>query len=162
MKRIHIRAIGGLSEAWQREASESLKTRLSPYAKLDITELSEGHKGAAKPDIAKTRFTEAEGLRRGIARYAPTANPFVIALTEGGKEYDSPAFAKQLETWSESGRPLVFLIGGSWGLDESLLKGAHAKLSLGKMTWPHGMARLLLLEQLFRAEAISRGKEYHK
>jgi 23S rRNA (pseudouridine1915-N3)-methyltransferase len=83
-------------------------------------------------------------------------------VDEMGKEYDSPSFAKQLDHWSEGGRPLVFLIGGSWGLDESLVKGAHAKLSLGKMTWPHGIARLLLLEQLFRAEAILRGKEYHK
>jgi 23S rRNA (pseudouridine1915-N3)-methyltransferase len=157
MKRIHIRAIGALPEAWQREAAEALQTRLSPYAKLDITELGEGHKGAAKPDIARTKLLESESLQKGYK-----SDAFVIALAEGGKEYDSPAFAQQLEAWSEGGRPLVFLIGGSWGLDESLLKNANAKLSLGKMTWPHAVARLLLLEQLFRAETILRGKEYHK
>jgi 23S rRNA (pseudouridine1915-N3)-methyltransferase len=157
MKRIHIRAVGKLPEAWQREAEHDMVQRLQPYAKAEIIEISEGHGGSAKPDAARARAAEAEGLAKG---YKPDA--FVIALDEHGKEYDSPTFAKQLETWSEGGRPLVFLIGGSWGLDESLLKDADAKLSLGKMTWPHGIARLLLLEQLFRAEAISRGKEYHK
>lgn len=157
MKRIHIRAIGTLPEAWQREAALNLQTRLTPYAKLEVIELAEGHKGAAKPDIARTKLLESESLQKGYK-----SDAFVIALTEDGKEYDSPAFAKQLETWTESGRPLVFLIGGSWGLDESLVKAADAKLSLGKMTWPHAIARLLLLEQLFRAETISRGKEYHK
>ena len=157
MKRIHIRAIGRLPEDWQRTAEEALLTRLGPYAKTDIVEVSEGHGGSSKPDPVRARAAEAEGLAKGYKDDA-----FVIALDEHGKEYDSPAFAKQLETWSEGGRPLVFMIGGSWGLDESLLKDANAKLSLGKMTWPHGIARLLLLEQLFRAEAISRGKEYHK
>ena len=157
MKRIHIRTVGRLPETWQREAEQGLVQRLQPYAKTEIIEISEGHGGSSKPDPARARATEAEGLSKGYKDDA-----IVIALDEHGKEYDSPAFAKQLETWSEGGHPLVFLIGGSWGLDETLLKDANAKLSLGKMTWPHGIARLLLLEQLFRAEAISRGKEYHK
>jgi len=157
MKRIHIRAVGRLPEAWQREAEADLLKRLSPYTKTDVAEISEGHGGSNKPDPARAREAEAEGLAKGYKD-----DTFVIALDEHGKEYDSPAFAKQMEMWSEGGRPLVFLIGGSWGLDETLLKDADAKLSLGKMTWPHGVARLLLLEQLFRAEAISRGKEYHK
>jgi 23S rRNA (pseudouridine1915-N3)-methyltransferase len=157
MKRIHIRAVGKLPEAWQREAQAGFIERLGPYAKIDLVEIAEGHGGSSKPDPAKTRATEAEGLTKGYKE-----DVFIIALDEDGKEYDSPAFAKQMETWSQGGRPLVFLIGGSWGLDESILKDADAKLSLGNMTWPHGIARLLLLEQLFRAEAISRGKEYHK
>ncbi|MEK7473363.1 MAG: 23S rRNA (pseudouridine(1915)-N(3))-methyltransferase RlmH [Patescibacteria group bacterium] len=161
MKRIQIRAVGRLPEAWQREAQTALLARLQPYAKTEILEVSEGHGGSRKPDATRAKRAEAEALRRGTARRAPT-NAFVIALDEHGKEYDSLAFAKQIETWSEGGRPLVFLIGGSWGLDEALAKDAHAKLSLGKMTWPHAIARLLLLEQLFRAETIARGKEYHK
>jgi len=161
MKRIHIRAVGRLPEAWQREAQTALLARLQPYAKTEILEISEGHKGSAKPDPVRARQSEAVELRRGMARHAPT-KPFVIALDERGEEYDSPTFARQLESWTDGGRPLIFLIGGSWGLDESLVNNAHAKLSLGKMTWPHAVARLLLLEQLFRAETITRGKEYHK
>jgi 23S rRNA (pseudouridine1915-N3)-methyltransferase len=161
MKRIHIRAVGRLPEPWQREAEVGFLQRLQPYAKVEVIELPEGHGGSNKPNVTRTLQVEAEALGRGTARRAPT-EPFVIALDEHGKEYDSPAFAAQLESWSEGGRPLVFLIGGSWGLDETILKNVDAKLSLGKMTWPHAIARLLLLEQLFRAETITRGKEYHK
>ncbi len=157
MKRIHIRAVGRLPEPWQREAQTGLLERLQPYQKVDVVEVSEGHGGSLKPDMARVKKAEAEVLIKG---YKPDS--FIIVLDEHGKEFDSPTFAKQLETWSEGGRSLVFLIGGSWGLDESLVKDADAKLSLGKMTWPHGIARLLLLEQLFRAEAITKGKEYHK
>lgn len=157
MKRIHIRAVGRLPDPWQREAETDLLKRLQPYAKVDVTEVSEGHGGSSKPDATRTKRAEADALRKG---YKPDS--FMIMLDEHGRELDSPAFAKQLEAWSDGGRPLVFLIGGSWGLDETLLQNAGAKLSLGKMTWPHAVARLLLLEQLFRAEAIARGKEYHK
>lgn len=157
MKRIHIRVVGRLPEPWQREAQTGLLARLQPYQKVDIVEVSEGHGGSSKPNVARTRQIEADALRKGYK-----SDSFMITLDEHGHEPDSPAFAKQLEAWSEGGRPLVFLIGGSWGLAESLVRDADAKLSLGKMTWPHGMARLLLLEQLFRAEAITKGKEYHK
>lgn len=167
MRRIHIRAVGRLPEAWQREAQTALLARLQPYAKTDIHEISEGHKGSAKPDPKRTRTNEAEALNPSSAplenwRKKGVSDAFVIALDERGKEYDSPTFARQMEAWSEGGRPIVFLIGGSWGLDESLVKEANVVLSLGKMTWPHAVARLLLLEQLFRAETILRGKEYHK
>jgi 23S rRNA (pseudouridine1915-N3)-methyltransferase len=157
MKRIHIRAVGRLPELWQREAQAGLLERLQPYQKVDVVEVSEGHGGSLKPDMTRVKKAEAEVLIKGYK-----SDAFIIVLDEHGKEFDSPAFAKQLEAWSEGGRPLVFLIGGSWGLDETLVKDADAKLSLGKMTWPHGIARLLLLEQLFRAEAITKGKEYHK
>ncbi|KAA0206244.1 23S rRNA (pseudouridine(1915)-N(3))-methyltransferase RlmH [Candidatus Uhrbacteria bacterium] len=154
---MHIRAVGRLPEAWQREAQTTLLARLQPYAKTEVVEVSEGHRGSNKPDPTRAKRTEAEGLLKGYG-----SDAFVIALDETGVQYDSPTFARQMETWSEGGRPIVFLIGGSWGLDESLVKDADAVLSLGKMTWPHAVARFLLLEQLFRAETISRGKEYHK
>lgn len=167
MKRIQIRVVGRLPEAWQREAQADLLMRLQPYAKTEIIEISEGHKGSAKPDPERTRTAEAEGLNPSSSpldkgRKRGVSDAFVIALDERGTEYDSPAFAKRLDTWGNGGRSLVFLIGGSWGLDESIVKNADAVLSLGKMTWPHAVARLLLLEQLFRAEAIARGKTYHK
>jgi 23S rRNA (pseudouridine1915-N3)-methyltransferase len=167
MKRIHIRAVGRLPEPWQREAEAGFLQRLQPYAKVEVIELPEGHGGSNKPDSTRAKRDEAEALDPSSSplhkgRKRGVSDAFVIALDEHGKEYDSSAFTTQLESWSEGGRPLVFLIGGSWGLDETLTKQAHAKLSLGKMTWPHAVARLLLLEQLFRAETITRGKEYHK
>jgi 23S rRNA (pseudouridine1915-N3)-methyltransferase len=157
MKNIHIRAIGSPSEAWQKAAAETYLTRLKPYAKVEIDERPEGHKGSAKPDATRAKAAEAQALLK-----AHKSDAFVIALDETGKEYSSSAFSKQLELWSEGGRPFVFLIGGSWGLSDEVRDKADALLSLGKMTLPHGLARIVLLEQLYRAEAIARGKEYHK
>lgn len=131
--------------------------RLKPYAKIELIEISEGNQGSAKPDANKTRTREAESLIKGQPK-----GSFVIALDETGTNLDSPSFARKLETWSESGQTLVFLIGGSWGLDPALRSQANAIISLGKQTLPHQLARIVLLEQLYRAETISRGKEYHK
>lgn len=131
--------------------------RLKPFAKIELTEIAEGHQGSAKPDTNKTRSREAESLTKGQPK-----GSFVIALDETGTNLDSPTFSRKLETWTESGQPLVFLIGGSWGLDPAIRSQANAVISLGKQTLPHQLARIVLLEQLYRAETISRGKEYHK
>lgn len=131
--------------------------RLKPFAKVELVEVAEGHKGSAKPDLNKTRSKEAEGLSKGQPK-----GSFIIALDETGTNLDSPTFARKLESWSEAGQPLVFLIGGSWGLDPALRSQANAVISLGKQTLPHQLARIVLLEQLYRAETITRGKEYHK
>jgi 23S rRNA (pseudouridine1915-N3)-methyltransferase len=157
MKSIHIRAVGSPTEDWQSEAISMYLERLKPFTKVELTEVAEGHQGSAKPDTNKTRAREAESLAKGQPK-----GSFVIALDETGTNLDSPSFARKLETWSESGRPLVFLIGGSWGLDPALRSQAEAVISLGKQTLPHQLARIVLLEQLYRAETIIRKKEYHK
>lgn len=132
--------------------------RLAAFGKIDLVELPEGHGGSSRPDEAKTRTIEAESLLKGVPKGA-----FVVALDETGKSFSSLSFAKKLEEWSENGaRSVVFLIGGSWGLDEKVRKAAGAVLSLGPMTLPHGMARAVLLEQLYRARMIQSGREYHK
>lgn len=157
MHKTTLRVIGRAQETWHVEALESYLDRLSPFQKIDLIELPEGHGGSAKPDLAKTRKVEAESLLKGIPDGA-----FVVALDETGKRFDSPTFAKKLETWAEGGRPVVFLIGGSWGLDASVRDRADVVLSLGEMTLPHLLARIVLLEQLYRAESILSGKTYHK
>lgn len=157
MHKTTLRVIGRAQESWHVEALESYLDRLSPFQKVDLIELPEGHGGSAKPDLAKTRKIEAESLLKGIPDGA-----FVVALDETGKRFDSPTFAKKLESWTEGGRPVVFLIGGSWGLDTSVRDRADVVLSLGEMTLPHLLARIVLLEQLYRAESILNGKTYHK
>lgn len=157
MKHIHIRAVGSPTESWQSEAISMYLDRLKPFAKVDLVEVAEGHQGSAKPDATKTRSREAESLAKGYPK-----GSFVIALDETGTNLDSMTLARKLETWSESGQPLVFLIGGSWGLDPAMRSQANTIISLGKQTLPHQLARIVLLEQLYRAETISRGKEYHK
>jgi 23S rRNA (pseudouridine1915-N3)-methyltransferase len=157
MKAIHIRAIGKPTEAWQTEAVETYLQRLKPFSKVDIVELKEGHGGSAKPDADKTRKTEAESLLKSIPD-----NAALIALDETGHNLDSIAFARKLDSLSSSGQPLVFLIGGSWGLDKSVRDRAVLTISFGKQTLPHNLARIVLLEQLYRAATILSGKEYHK
>lgn len=156
MKKIIIRAIGRLPEPWAREAEEVYVKRLKPYSKVEVIELSEGQKGSAKPDPEQVKKKEAESLLKGIADDA-----IVIALDQNGTAMKSEALASKLETIAP-GREIIFCIGGSWGLHASVRNRADLILSFGPMTLPHALARIMLLEQLYRAEAISRGKEYHK
>ncbi|PIP60693.1 23S rRNA (pseudouridine(1915)-N(3))-methyltransferase RlmH [Candidatus Uhrbacteria bacterium CG22_combo_CG10-13_8_21_14_all_47_17] len=157
MKSYEIRAIGKTTEAWQSEAIKSWLTRLSPYIKTSIKELPEGHEGSVKPDLAKTRAREAEVLLKKLPEQA-----FIVALDETGKNISSEALAHELEQQTDNGTAIVFLIGGSWGLDESVRHRANLVLSFGKQTLPHNLVKIILLEQLFRTEAILRGKTYHK
>jgi len=158
MNRLKIRAIGRLPDDWQKAAVDMYVERLKPLSNLEIIELPEGHGGSAKPDVIKASKNEAESLLKGLP---PDAT--VIALDETGKQLDSPALAAQIQAWSENGsRPVVFLIGGSWGLDPSVRARADMVLSLGKLTLPHALARIVLLEQLYRSAMIQSGKTYHK
>ncbi len=157
MKSYEIRAIGKTTEAWQSEAIKSWITRLSPYIKIRIKELPEGHGGSTKPDIAKTRAHEAEGLLKKLPEQT-----CVVALDETGRNLSSEVLAHELEQQTDHGITIVFLIGGSWGLDESVRHRADLVLSFGKQTLPHNLVKIILLEQLFRTEAILRGKTYHK
>lgn len=157
MHRLIIRAIGKPNEPWHPQAIHSYVERLSPFAKVQLIELAEGNEGSAKPNEPKTRSTEAASLLKGIPKDA-----FVVALDEHGKNFEVIAFVGKLEDWTAGGRTVVFLIGGSWGLDETVLKRANALLSFGKHTLPHLLARIVLLEQLYRAEMVLHGKTYHK
>ncbi|MEO5927846.1 MAG: 23S rRNA (pseudouridine(1915)-N(3))-methyltransferase RlmH [Patescibacteria group bacterium] len=157
MHKTLLRVIGRAQESWHIEAVESYLDRLSPFQKLELIELPEGHGGSAKPDLAKTRKLEAESLLKGIP-----SDAFVVALDETGTQYDSQTFAKKFGSWTEGGRTVVFIIGGSWGLDASVRDRADVTLSLSDLTLPHLMARVVLLEQLYRAETILNGKTYHK
>ncbi len=88
---------------------------------------------------------------------------FVVALDERGRSLSSEGFARSLEKWSDSGsREIAFLLGGPYGLEEALKEEADFRLSFSPMTLAHGMARMLLLEQIYRAFTLLRGEPYHK
>jgi len=157
MKKLQIRAIGKLPESWQREAVHMYETRLEAFGGIEIIELPEGHGGSAKPDEAKTRHTEAVSIKKGIPEGA-----CIVALDAGGVILTSEKFSSQIGAWESSAKQVVFVIGGSWGLDDAILGEADAILSFGPMTFPHGLARVMLLEQIYRAKMIGRGSEYHK
>jgi 23S rRNA (pseudouridine1915-N3)-methyltransferase len=132
------------------------QTRLQAFGGIDLIELPEGHGKTAKPDEKRTKSAEADSILKGI-----DSDAIVIALDQHGKSLDSEALSQKMSGW-ESQSHLVFVIGGSWGLDESVLKRANFVLSFGAMTLPHNLAKIVLLEQIYRAKMIETGKEYHK
>lgn len=155
MKRYIIRAIGRLPEEWQKEAIHMYEKRLRTLGGCETVELPEGQKGSANPDISRIKNLEGETLLRGIDQ-----DTVIIALDKGGKTMDSEKFSRFLEENDRSS--ITFLIGGSWGLSDECLKKTHVTLSFGPMTFPHGLARVMLAEQIYRARMIATGKEYHK
>lgn len=156
MHKLRIFSIGSPHEDWQREAIHSFCTRLSPFAQLEVKELPDGAGGSAKPDPNRVREKEAESLRVALGGI-----PY-IALDERGKNLSSAEWAELVKETAETGQAIGFVIGGAWGLDETIRNNALKTVSFGKQTAPHILARILLLEQLYRAETILKGKEYHK
>lgn len=157
MNKTLIRAIGRLNEAWLREGVDMYVDRCKPFTNLQVIELPEGHGGSAKPDIEKAKHIEAEALSKGLPPDAA-----LVALDETGKSLTSAGLAERLASWKAEGKTVCFAIGGSWGLGAEILKKADLTLSLGKITLPHGLARLILAEQIYRAHSILAGKAYHK
>jgi 23S rRNA (pseudouridine1915-N3)-methyltransferase len=110
-----------------------------------------------RPSLKLTEVDSAKHLMGSVPRGA-----FIVALDEAGQAPDSLTFAQLLERWLGSGRPVCFLVGGADGLDTTTLKRADVTLSLGSLTWPHLLARVMLAEQIYRARAITAGHPYHR
>jgi 23S rRNA (pseudouridine1915-N3)-methyltransferase len=122
-----------------------------------------------RPALAVTEIPEARGapieIKRREGAALLTALPeaaFVVALDSGGEAPDSARLATLLERWLGFGRPLCFLIGGAEGLDATVIARADHVLSLGPLTWPHLLVRVMLAEQLYRARSIAAGHPYHR
>lgn len=143
-------AVGKLKAGPERELLDRYRARLRPG--LDMVEVPQ-----ARGSAGEQKKREGEALLN-----ACPPNAFVIALDEGGAELSSLEFSERYQGWVAQGRPLYFLIGGAEGLDTPVVRRADARLSLGKLTWPHMLVRVLLAEQLFRAQAIASGHPYHR
>ncbi|MFM2173912.1 MAG: hypothetical protein RLZZ54_1839 [Cyanobacteriota bacterium] len=139
--RIRILAVGKVRKGW---VLEGIATYLKRLPGLQVVELRDA--GKAK---------EAEAV---LAAVQPGEQ--LVVMAEEGQTFDSPAFAERLE--GSGSERLVFVIGGAEGIDPALKARASWKLSLSPMTFPHELARLLLLEQLYRALSIQQGGPYHK
>ena len=146
-------AVGKL-RPYYREALDDYGQRLRRYAVFREHEVREASRA---PNIAAQRLEEAERL---TSRIPATAS--VVALARVGAGWTSADLAKQLERWMLAARPLAFIVGGSHGLDASLIGGATASWSLGPLTLPHELARIVVAEQLYRAFTILRREPYHK
>lgn len=129
---------------------EEYAKRIRRVAKLDVVELAESKRAQAKVD-------EAQAI---LSRLQP--HDVLVALDERGKSLTSVEWARWLEGQQQYARHLVLVIGGDEGLDESIRKRAQLVLSLSTMTLPHRLARLVLMEQLYRAMTIMRNEPYHR
>lgn len=155
MFNIHIITLGTISKPYWLNAEAEYKKRLGSYAKLKITELKE-EPFSNKDNAQQVKEKEAKKL----LPYIEKAN-ILIAMHEAGRAFDSPAFAKALEQMSTHGDEITFIFGGPLGFHTSILEKATMKLSLSPLTFPHQLARVVLLEQLYRAGTILAGKTYH-
>ncbi len=151
-----ILAVGKAQESWQTEAISQYTTRLKPYAAVKIVEIPDEPESPTT-STAQIRHIEAEKLLRRIP-----AGSTLIALDETGKNLSSQEWAELLQNEAERGTPITLLIGGTNGLDPALRQSVQKSISLGKHTMPHILARIVLLEQLYRAETILKGKTYHR
>lgn len=112
---------------------------------------------AGLSDVTKTKSKEADNFLNKISDQL-----FVVALDENGQSFDSPGFSAWLKERLVDHGQVVFVVGGAHGLDDRILARANAKLRLGKMVWTRNLARLMLLEQLYRALEIDGGSNFHK
>ena len=150
---ISVVAVGKL-RPYYREAFDDYAHRLRRYVTFREHEVREASRA---PTVDAQRTEEAERLS---ARMAEGSN--LVALARVGAGWTSADLAKQLERWLLAARPLTFVIGGSHGLDASLIARAVASWSLGPLTLPHELARVVVGEQLYRGFTILRGERYHK
>ena len=157
---VNIIAVGKIKEKYLQLGILEYEKRLRPYVKLNIVEIAEEKRvGQISPSDQK-RIKEAEGLR--ILGSIPE-DSFVIVLDVGGIHWSSEALAEAFRKWEITGKnQIAFVIGGNLGLSPTVLSRSDLRLSLSTMTFTHPMARLLLLEQVYRAFRILRGEPYHK
>lgn len=160
MLSIRLLCVGKLGEKFWGDAVREYEKRLSAYCKLEIIELPEQRlpQAPSAGELAAALQKEA-ALIRGKA---PAGAKLAALCVEGG-ELSSEALARKLGDWTAHGvSRLCFVIGGSCGLDETLKREADLRLSMSPMTFPHHLARVMLLEQLYRALNILNGGKYHK
>ncbi len=143
-------AVGRIGRGPEADLFTRYNDRLRP--KLAVHEIAEGRGSATE-----IKRREADGILAAIP-----ANAFAIALDLGVAAPASERFATLLTGWIEAARPIAFIIGGAEGLDSAVMARADHTLSLGPLTWPHMLVRVLLVEQLFRARAIATGHPYHR
>ena len=157
---VTIICVGKLKERFYQEAASEYVKRLGGYCKLNVVELAE-QKLSKNPSLGEIQTAlekEGDAIRGKIP-----PNSSVVALAIEGKPRSSEELAEMIADWSQGpARHLGFVIGGSYGLHPSVKAGAWATLSMSPMTFPHHLARVMLLEQLYRAFKIQEGSDYHK
>ena len=155
-----ILCIGKLKEEYWRLACAEYQKRLTPFCRLQLVQLDE-ERVPEKPSPAQIEAAvRQEGSR--ILQAVPAGSTLVSLCIEGAP-LSSQQLSQMIEGWKNEGRAdISFAIGGSWGLSDAVKQASHFRLSMSAMTFPHQLARVMLLEQLYRAAQIAAGGKYHK
>ena len=159
---MHVRiiAVGKIKEKYLREGIAEYEKRLQPYVKLQILELT-GVKRSALASLSGERQARDKEGEQILAAIPPGS--FTIALDGKGTDWSSGKLAESFRQWELAGRnQITFIIGGDLGLAPEVLSKSDLRLSLSNMTFTHPIARLLLLEQVYRVYRINSGEPYHK
>jgi len=151
--------MGRLKEKYWRDAAAEYEKRLSRYTKFETIELSDLPEPQNSSPAIEAQIKEKEGAAI-LSKIRP--DDTVIALCIDGRQLDSVQLSKRLAQIRDSGKRIVFVIGGSLGLSDAVVARASVKLSFSPMTFPHQLARIMLLEQVYRACKIEAGERYHK
>lgn len=150
---IKIVCVGKLKEKYLKDASLEYIKRISKYTKLEIIELED--EGISDSVVALRR--EKEKILKVV-----NSKDFIITLEIEGKELTSVEFSKKIDSLLINYPNICFIIGGSYGIDDEIKSMSNLKLSFSKMTFPHQLFRVMLLEQIYRAYKIKTGESYHK
>lgn len=159
MLSIQIICVGKLKETYLKSAIDEYSKRLSRYCKLDILELPD-ERIPEKVNIKlmdEIKSKECSNILNHIKK-----DSYIIALDLKGNQYTSEEFSSEIQKLSMVSSHITFIIGGSLGLTNELLNQCHQKICFSKMTFPHQLIRVFLLEQLFRAFKIANGETYHR
>ena len=160
MQKVSIICVGKMKEKFYIDAAAEYVKRLGRFCKLEIVELPEDRlpDDPSQAQIDAALAKEAEAIRAKLS-----ASAYIIAMCVEGKTRSSEELARLMaESANQGGSHLVFLIGGSFGLHPSVKALAAVKLSMSPMTFPHHLARVMLLEQIYRGYQINAGSKYHK
>ena len=160
MLTIHILCVGSLKEAYWAQACAEYQKRLGAFCRLIITEVNE-EKAPRSPSPAQIEQILQVGGGRLLAKTDRQA--YTVAMCIEGKPLSSRALSEQINAVAIAGTSkIIFLIGGSFGLSDTVKQTANLQLSMSPMTFPHQLARVMLCEQIYRAFQISSGGKYHK
>jgi 23S rRNA (pseudouridine1915-N3)-methyltransferase len=153
--KLRIVALGQRMPAWVTAAVDEYARRLPREFALELIELKPAGRSRGK-SVEQILTTEAERIATA------TRGSTVIALDERGEAWRTPQFAARLRAWSNTGRPVAFVLGSADGLAAAVKRDADVTMALSTLTLPHGLARVVLVEQIYRAASLLKGHPYHR
>jgi 23S rRNA (pseudouridine1915-N3)-methyltransferase len=158
--KIKIITVGKLKEKYLVQGINEYLKRLQSYAKVEIIEVADekAPENLSEAEMLQVKNKEGERI---LAKISDQDHVFVLAIN--GKQFSSEEFSKEIEQLGINGKSqLAFVIGGSLGLSDEVMKRSQKQMSFGKLTYPHQLMRLVLVEQIYRGFRIMRGEPYHK